>query len=383
MSDPESKMLAARAEMPVLAESVYLNACSTGALPRAARDAMADLGELWMHWRDELWKDRFFGELAGHENALASLVGAAPGSVVTDANVATLLGRVVSCFDFRERPKLVTTTLDFPTAPFLFKGFVRYGAEPVVVPSRDGVRVDLEGVLSAIDARTRLVCIPHAVPTTGALVDVRTIVRRAHEMGALVAVDAFATVGAVPIDVGEWNVDFLLGGSHKFLCGMGAAFLYVKPSLLPSLTPAVTGWMGTADPLAFGDASTHAPGTRRFLAGTPSVVGALASKAGLATVSDIGVPAIREASLRRTGRILERAVAAGMKAITPTDVGERGAIACVSFPGDRDVFQTMLARGFVTSYRGSIRVAPHFYNTDDEIERFCDTMIALRDEATR
>ena len=138
-----------------------------------------------------------------------------------------------------------------------FKGFARYGAEPVVVPSKDGITIDEEALLEAIDERTQLVCVPHATPGTGALVDLGKVVRKARSVGALVAVDAFATVGAVPLDVVALDLDFALGGSHKFLCGMGAAFLYVKPSLLSSLEPAVTGWMGTEDPLAFGDASKH------------------------------------------------------------------------------------------------------------------------------
>ncbi|MBL9108950.1 MAG: aminotransferase class V-fold PLP-dependent enzyme, partial [Myxococcales bacterium] len=118
-----TKLRAIREEFPVLASSVYLNTNSTGAFPRAAKEALEGFGALLGSWRDELWKERFFGDLAAHADALAELVGGEKGSVVTDANVATLLGRVVSCFAFEDRPKLVTTTLDFPTAPFLFQGF--------------------------------------------------------------------------------------------------------------------------------------------------------------------------------------------------------------------------------------------------------------------
>ena len=230
----------------------------------------------------------------------------------------------------------MTTSLDFSTVPFLFKGFTRYGAETVVVPSKDGITVDEEALLAAIDERTRLVCVPHATPGTGALVDLAKVAARAHSVGALVAVDAFATVGAVPLDVTALDLDFVLGGSHKFLCGMGAAFLYVKPSLLGSLEPAATGWMGTEDPLAFGDASRHASTTRRFLAGTPNVMGALVSKGGLSIVREIGVPAIRESSLRRTGRVLDLAAEAGLGLATPRDDARRGAIACLRFPGAED-----------------------------------------------
>lgn len=370
-------MAESRREFPVLETGIYLNSNSTGALPRAAMVAMGELGALYRTWRDELWKERFFGELASHGDALAHLIGGAKGSVVTDSNVATLLGRVVSCFDFRERPRLVTTTLDFPTSGFLFRSFARYGAEPVLVGSKDGISIDEEALLAAMDERTQLVAIPHATPTTGAIVDIARVVRRAREVGALVAVDAFATVGAVPIDVVATDVDFVLGGSHKFLCGTGAAFLYVKPSLLPSLRPAVTGWMGTEDPLAFGEASCHASGTRRFLAGTPSVMGALFSKAGLAIVTELGVAAIREASLRRTARVIALAEEAGLGVVTPRDDDRRGAIACLSFPGAEVVAKKLLAQNMVASYRNAIRVAPHFYNTDEEIDMFMAEVVSL------
>ena len=377
------EMRALRREFPVLATGIYLNSNSTGALPIAAREGLDSFGSTWAAWRDEVWKERFFPALAEHGDALAALVNGPRGSVVTDANVATLLGRVVSCFSFQERPRLVTTTLDFPTAPFLFGGFSRYGAEAVVVPSRDGVTIDLEALLAAIDERTRLVCIPHATPGTGALVDLAAVVARARSVGALVAVDAFATVGAVPIDVTALDVDFLLGGSHKFLCGMGAAFLYVKPALLPSLSPAATGWMGTEDPLAFGDGLRHASGTRRFLAGTPNVMGAFVSLPGLKMVTTLGLAAIRERSLVLTQRVITRAKEANLGVASPESPERRGAIASLSFPGDANVHKRLLAQSMVSSYRGYLRVAPHFYSTDEEIDAFMDALVTFAREESK
>src|SRR6185295_18223834 len=102
----------------------------------------------------------------------------------------------------------------FPALPHALRAFGLYGAQPVAVPSKDGVEIDAEGLIREIDERTQLVCVSHATFETGALLDVAPIVRRAHEAGALVVLDAYQSVGVVPIDVTASGVDFVLGGAH-------------------------------------------------------------------------------------------------------------------------------------------------------------------------
>ncbi|HEU4612129.1 MAG TPA: aminotransferase class V-fold PLP-dependent enzyme, partial [Kofleriaceae bacterium] len=242
---------------------------------------------------------------------------------------------------------------------------------------------EAEDVVRAIDEHTRLVCLSHATFTTGAVLDIEPIVRRAHEVGALVALDAYQSVGVVPIDVGALDVDFLLGGAHKWLCGSyESAFLYVRPSLLPRLRPAATGWIAGSDPLSFAPQTEWAETARRFAGGTPAVLPTLFSRPGLALIRGVGIDTIRAMSLSRTDRIIARADEAKLPVATPRAYARRGGIVALRFEGDAELARSLIADGFVCSYRGGIRIAPHFYNTDQEIDRFMDELVRRAREAT-
>jgi kynureninase len=372
---PASPSAPARAEFPLLATCVYLNSNSTGATPRAARAAFDGYWRTLESWRDEAWEP-WWNELHAHAGELAALIGAPVGSVVCDANVSTLLARVMSCFDYRERPRVVTSDLEFPAIPHILRAFERYGAVPVIVPSRDRVEIDVERLVREIDERTQLVCLSHATFGTGALLDLEPIVRRAREVGALVVLDAYQSVGVVPLDVTASGVDFLLGGAHKWLCGSyESAFLAVRPALLPRLRPAATGWIAAADPMSFAPPAGWAKDARRFAGGTPAVLPALLSRPGLALVRGIGVAAIRSRSLAMTDRIIARADEAGIAVATPRPHERRGGIVALRFPGDDGVARELIAGGFICSYRGGLRIAPHFYNTSEELDRFMDELV--------
>lgn len=357
-----------RGEFPLLDTCVYLNSNSAGATPRGAKAALDEYWRTVETWRDEAWEG-WLEDLGAHADEIAELIKAPAGSVACDANVSTLFARVMSCFDFRERPRVVTSDREFPAIPHIVRAFERYGAEPVTVP------FDTERIVSAIDERTQLVCLSHATFQTGALLDLEPIVRRAREVGALVALDAYQSVGVVPLDVGD--LDFVLGGAHKWLCGSyESAFLYVRPALLPELRPAASGWFASADPLSFAPSTGWADGIRRFASGTPAVLPSLFSRPGLAIIREIGIEEIRRRSLELTDRIIERADEAGLTVATPRDHERRGGIVALSFPGDAAVARDLVANGFICSYRGVLRIAPHFYNTDEEIDRFMDALVA-------
>ena len=362
-----------REEFPVLTGCVYLNSNSTGAVPRGTRTVLDAYWEALASWRDETWST-WWEELQSYCDALARLIGGTPGSVVTGANATSLLARLATAIDFRERPRVVISDLGFPTMEVLWRSAAKLGAEVVVVHT-DGIEVDSRSLLDAIDDRTRLVCVSHATFATGALLEVGEVARVAHQRGAWLALDAYQTVGIVPVDVGALDVDFLIGGAKKWLCGApDLGFLWVRPALSSQLRP-VTGWMSLADPFRFEVSSELASGARRFAAGTPAVLPALFSRVGLDLVARAGVERIRADSLRRTQRIIERADEHGIPVATPRDAHRRGGIVCLRPNRSSAVAERLRERGFVCSHRAGIRVAPHFYNTDDEVERFMDALV--------
>lgn len=364
-----------RSEFPLLDTCVYLNSNSAGATPRGAKAALDEYWRTIERWRDEAW-EQWLDDLRAHADELAELIHAPAGSVVCDANVSTLFSRVMSCFDFRDRPRIVTSDREFPAIPHIVRAFERYGAEPVTVP------FDAQRIVRAIDERTQLVCVSHATFETGALLDVTPIVRRAREVGALVALDAYQSVGVVPLDVTASGVDFVLGGAHKWLCGSyESAFLYVRPALLPQLRPAATGWIASADPMSFAPPTGWAAGVRRFAGGTPAVLPSLFSRPGLSIIRELGIDAIRRRSLAQTDHIIGRADEARIAVVTPRAHERRGGIVALSFPGDAAVARELVASGFVCSYRGGLRIAPHFYNIDEEIDQFMDALVRRVREA--
>ncbi|MBB4962492.1 aminotransferase class V-fold PLP-dependent enzyme [Micromonospora polyrhachis] len=364
---------ALRAQFPLLQTCVYLNSNSTGAVPQAAQNVLTHYWETLRTWRDDVWMGWHDG-LQRYADGIATFIGAPPGSVITDANLSTLLARVASCFDYRApRNRVVTTNLEFPTVPFIWQAYGRYGAQLDMVDS-GGPQFDEDALEKRIDERTLLVCVPHASYSSGATIDLSRLVTRAHDVGALVVVDAFQSVGVMPLDVAALGVDFVLGGAHKWLCGVGTAFLYVRPELLPVLEPAATGWQAGDRALTFQPSTGWAAGAQRFAGGTPFPLTSLVSQAGLDLLTGLGIDAIRAHSLACTERILTRAEAAGIPVVSPVEPHRRGGVMCLDVPDGEAVKRRLAERNLICSWRRYLRVGPHVYNTLDEIDEFMDAL---------
>jgi kynureninase len=327
--------------------------------------------------------DDWLPQMDAVADLVGSIIGAPPGTTVMGPNVATLLGAVASCLDFSgARNRVVTTALDWPGSHYLWSEHARYGAVLDVVKSEDGIGVDPEAVCDAIDERTLLVSVSHVFFKSAYVLDVAPIVARAHEVGALVVLDAYQAAGIVPFSVTDLGVDACVGGSVKYLCGgPGNGWLYVAPSLSSSLRPAQVGWFGHARPFGFEwDAIDYAPGVRRFAGGTPGVPAAYAAVPGYTAVAEVGVERIRERSASLTQPLLEGALERGFTVRSPRDPARRGGHVTID-PGESErVHDELLRRGFVVDHRPGvgIRVGPHFYNTAEECTAILDEMAAIR-----
>ncbi|NUR70359.1 MAG: aminotransferase class V-fold PLP-dependent enzyme [Hamadaea sp.] len=361
-----------RQEFPLLADCVYLNSNSTGAVPRGAQAVLEQYWETLSTWRDDVW----FGwheQLDAYVSTLERFIGAAPGSVVTDANLSTLLSRVASCLTFQPpRNRVVITDREFPTIPFVWQAQKRLGAEVDIVGD-GGPAIDQDELERRIDERTLVVCVPHASFSSGATLDLPRLIRRAREMGALVILDAFQSVGVMPLDVTALGVDFVLGGSHKWMCGVGTAFLYVRPELADGLEPAATGWQAGEHALSFRPATAWAAGAQRFAGGTPFPLTAMISRVGLDLLAGVGIEQIRAHSLALTARILDRAASAGIPVVSPSGP-DRGGVVCLDVPDGEAVKHRLAKRNLICSWRGYLRLGPHIYNTPDEVDEFMDAL---------
>lgn len=371
MTDP---LLRWRPEFPILDTCTYLVSHSLGAMPRRTRAELETFADEWDRrgvraWHEGWWEiGRETGDL------LAPTLGAPRGSITMHQNATVAQAIVASCFSFEgSRRRVVLQDLDFPTNHYLYEGFRRYGAEIDYVRSDGTVQAPIERLLDAIDDRTLLVPISLVLFRSGALQDVRPVVEKAHRVGARVVLDVYQAAGTVLMDLTALGVDFAVGGSVKWLCGgPGAGYLYVRPDLVSELSPSMVGWAGHAEPFAFETgAIAYAPGIERFQSGTPNVPALYSARAGYRIIAEIGVPAIRARSLKLTGRLMDAARANGWTVNTPEADDERGGSVVVDVPDGARVTEQLLARGVIVDHRpqAGIRMAPHFYNTEDEIDR--------------
>ena len=373
LSDP---LLAFRSEFPILERTTYLVSNSLGAMPRGVRDRLAEYVDQWAELGVRAWAvpNGWWQMPISVGNEIAPLIGASGGEVAMLPNVTVAQAAVLSALEYRPpRDTIVMTELDFPSVRYVYDRLAtRLGARIVVVPSDDAVSIDIERLKNAIDERTRLVAISHVLFRSAYIMDVEAICRHAHAMGAVVSLDSFHAVGVIPVDVKSLGVDFLTAGVLKWLCGgPGACFLYASPEMSERCTPAFTGWQAHAHPFAFEQEMDYAGGAWRWLNGTPAIPALFAAVEGPRIVRRAGVDRIRAKSVRQTSRLIELADARGYSVTAPRDAARRGGTVAFDVPHAYGVAQALLAEGVIIDYRpnAGIRIAPHFYTSDDELER--------------
>ena len=375
-------LLRFREEFPILASTTYLVSNSLGAMPRAVPAALAAYAEQWATRGVRAWAQGWWEMPITVGDEIAPLIGASPGEVAMVPNVTIAQAQIFSALDYATdgRDTIVMSELDFPSVRYVYDELAtRLGARIVVVPSDDGIGVDEERLMAAIDERTRLVAISHVLFRSAYVLDAARICAHAHRMGALVSLDAYHSVGVVPVDVRALDADFLTGGVLKWLCGgPGGCFLWARPELSARLAPALTGWQAHEHPFAFEAEMAYAGGAWRWLTGTPSIPALFAAVAGPRLLREAGMDAIRAKSIRQTSRLIELADARGFMVTAPRDATRRGGTIAFDVPHAREVAQALLARDVIVDYRpgAGIRVAPHFYTSDDEVE----SVVAIIDE---
>ncbi|PYP81660.1 MAG: kynureninase [Gemmatimonadetes bacterium] len=370
MSDP---LLRFRDRFPILETTTYLVSNSLGAMPRSVADRLAEYAHEWATRGVRAWAERWWEMPISVGDEIAPLIGAGAAEVAMVPNVSLAQAQVLSALDYSSpRDTIVMTALDFPSVRYVYDELAtRLGARIVVVPSDDGVGVSEERLIEAIDERTRLVAISHVLFRSAYVMDVARIAARAHAMGALVSLDAYHSVGVLPVDVEALGADFLTGGVLKWLCGgPGGCFLWVRPEVGETIAPALTGWQAHRHPFAFEPEMEYADAAWRWLGGTPVIPALFAATEGPRILRDVGIDDVRAKSIRQTSRLIALADARGYSVTAPRDSARRGGTVAFDVPHAREVALALLASDVIVDYRpgAGIRVAPHFYTSDEEIE---------------
>jgi kynureninase len=373
------ELLRYRTEFPILDRTTYLISNSLGAMPRGVYNAMHDYAETWATRGVRAWEERWWMLAAQVGNEIGALMNAPTNSVSTHQNVTTCQAVVASCFDFSgKRNKVVYTDMNFPSVMYFWEAQQARGARVHMVTTDDGITVPTQRLLDAIDDQTLLVPISHVIFRSAFINDAKAIIDKAHKVGALVVLDTFQSLGTVPVDVQKLNTDFACGGVLKWLCGgPGVGYLYIRPDLGKKFIPSFTGWIAHENPFGFEiGANRYAEPPYRFMNGTPHVPALEACRPGLKIVSEVGVDRIREKSKHQTARLIELADHHGWQVNTPRNAGQRGGTVSIDMPDSYDVCRELLKRDILVDYRpkAGVRMSPHFYNTDEELETAIDAV---------
>jgi kynureninase len=377
-----SALVVLRREFPILASTIYMISNSLGAMPRGVEQSLADYAAMWATRGVRAWAERWWTMGREVGDAIAPFIGAPPGSVSMCENVTTAHMSVLSTLaPPGERDTIVCSAADFPSIIYLLRAQQALGYRLVVVPAGDDGDADAGRIADAIDDRTALVAVSHVLFRSSYILDVQPIVHRARTYGARVVLDLYQAAGIIPVDVTALGVDFAAGGCLKWLCGgPGNAFLYTRPDLAATTRPRFTGWMSHPQPFAFDTSEFEAvPDGRRMQTGTPAIPAYYAALPGLRVLGAVGIDAIRAASVAHTRRLLSLVDRYGFKSLATRDPDRLAGTVAVDVPDGLDVARTLNASDVVVDYRpgAGIRIAPHVYNTAEEIDRAMEAMAEI------
>jgi kynureninase len=368
----QDELLRYRAQFPILDRTTYLISNSLGAMPRGVFDSMLAYTGTWAERGVRAWEEKWWMLAAEVGDEIGALMNAPAGMVSCHQNVTTTQAIVASCLDFTgKRNKIVYSDLNFPSVMYFWNAQRERGARVEMVPT-DGIHVDTEKMLAAIDEQTLIVPISHVIFRSAYINDAKAIIDRAHQVGALVLLDTFQSLGTVPVDVQALNVDFTCGGVLKWLCGgPGTAYLYVHPDLSARLEPKFTGWIANENPFSFQvGPQKYSSGPYKFMNGTQNIPALYAARPGLNIIREVGVDKIRAKSKRQVARLIELADQHGWKVNTPRDPEHRGGTVSIDMPRAQEVCAELIKRDILVDFRpnAGVRISPHFYTDDHELD---------------
>lgn len=368
---------AIRAEFPILGRRTYLNSCSLGALSRRSETYLDEFRERWHDMGASAWYEHWLGRIEDLRGRVATFWGADAGETALLPSTSVALSVITESVAPGSRNRVVCTELDFPTLPYQWR--VKPEIELVVLESRDGIGIDPEQFAEAVDERTLFLATSHVFFTTGFVQDIRRLAEIAHAAGAYCLIDGYQGAGQVPLDLSSTGVDFYTAGPLKWLLGgPGLAYLYVRRDLIEGLHPRITSWFAADRQFDFDvERFAYRPDARRFEMGTPSLPTVHTALGGQEIVSEVGIDAIVARNRTLTDHLVARCRDAGftLRLAAPE---QRSAIVMVRHEQPARAVRALAEQGIIVDHRpGYVRVSPHFYNTEEEVDRCVDALASL------
>ncbi len=356
---------AVRSRFPVFKKKIFLNSCSQGALSDVVEASLREHIRVW-HEQGSPW-DCWVEQYEAARAAFARFIGAAPEEIAILTSASAGINSVTSALDFRKRRKVVMGEFEFPTMGQIWLAQERRGAEIQFLAAEDG-KISPDAYANAIDDQTLIVPVTQVCFSNGFRSDLAPIIKKAHEHGALVMLDGYQDCGTRPINVKELDVDFFVTGALKYLLSpSGVAFLYVRPELISSLSPTMTGWFAQQDPFAF-DVKHHRPAAtaRRFETGSPPLPHVYAVPAALQLLGRVGFEKIANHIAGLTSALMEGACHLKIKMKTSPD--SVGPLVVLQMKDSSAMVKKLAEQDIVVSNRmDGLRISLHLYNTAQDV----------------
>ena len=357
-----------RSLFPVTAQKIYLNHAAISPLSIRVTDQV-----------EAFLDERSFGAIdnfkAGDEirartrQLIADLINARPEQIAFIQNTSEGFNHLVNGLSWQPGDEVILNDFEFPSNIYPFMNLERFGVKMVFVPNRNG-QILVEDIAARITDKTRLLSISFVEFANGYRNDLQAIGELCRKHDIIFSVDGIQGVGALPLDVQKFQIDFLSNGGHKWLMGMmGAGFMYIAPRLLERLRPAFTGWLAVENAWDFFDYRLDLlPDAKRYEYATANFLGIVALNAAVGLLSEAGIANIEAHLLGLGERLVRELGELGLKFQGAEDRRRWSGIYTFAGPRMEKLFEYLTAHNMVCSLRnGMLRIAPHFYNTEEEI----------------
>ena len=374
-----------RQQMPVTRQLAYLDHAAVAPLSGPAGEAIGEWAEQAVERGDTVWP-QWARRVEQVRAVAAQLIGADADEIAFVPNTTTGISLVAEGFPWRSGDNVVTLANEFPSNQFPWMNLQVHGVQTRRLPVESG-RVDLARILDACDDRTRIVSVSWVGYASGWRVDVESLARAAHKRGIYLFLDAIQGLGVFPLDVRRSGVDFLAADGHKWMLGPeGAGLLYVRREHLDLLRPLNVGWNSVVDAHDFSRCELDLrPTAARYEGGSANMAGIAALGASLDLLASFGLSPAASPIAERVVQLVDQA-AARLKEIgavirSPQEHDHSSGILSFELPGadSSAVRQRCLSQGVVLSVRhGWLRISPHAYNDQQDLERLVDALAAGR-----
>ncbi len=365
-----------RKQFPVTEKYIYLNHAGIAPLPLRVRQAMGGFLDDATH-NGAVNSDRWAATAGACREAAAKLIKADADEIAFMKNTTQGIIIAANGIDWREGDNVVTTAVEFPANVYPWWNLKRLGVETRMVPEREG-RIHIEDIEAAIDGRTQVVTISHVEFASGFRNDIAAIGKICRESGVWFVVDAIQSLGAINLDVKTCGIDILAADGHKWLLAPeGVAIFYCAQEKQDKLINTNVGWASVINPRDFLNYDlTPKRDATRFEEGTYNSVGLYGLGTAIALLLEIGVPNIEQRVLDLTDRLINGLRAKGYHLLTPAGESERSGI--VVFESDQyssaELCERLRQKNVIGAERGGVRLSPHFYNLEAEIDQVLDLL---------